>query len=201
LDATASAAAFIGAVLAAAALAACTSQPGKQASGPASRPVVSSRVAAADLTISGQRGYGATAYATPDFAARIVYTDASSCRSSRSASLRMAVRWRYKGQTLHLTAMHVTFNEESMSLALPFVAIELTGVAPAKRWVTSAIQSANAQGDHTTGWVDLTLNTRMLSPNSHPVLSAQLWAESAATGKIYCADSSTLTIPPGSPVS
>ena len=199
MDATARVTAFIGAVLAAAALAACTSQPGKQATGPASKPVVRSRAAAADLKISGQRGYSATAYATPDFVATIVYADASSsCHSSRSASLRMAARWRYEGQTLHLTAMQVTFNEESMSLAAPFAAIELTGVAPAKRWVTSAIESANAQGDHTTGWVDLTFNTRMLSPDSHPVLSAQLWAESTMTGKIYCADRSTLTIPPGS---
>jgi hypothetical protein len=187
----------VGVVLAAATLAACTSQPGTSVNAIVNKPTASSH-AAADLLISGQRGYGEIAYATPDYVASIVHAHASSCPSSRPVFLQVAARWRYKGQTVYLTAIRVTFDEESSSLAVPFAAIELTGVVPGGRWVTSAVESMDARGDHTTGWVALSFNARKLSPNSHPVLGGQLWAESISTGKIYCAAMRTQPILPAS---
>lgn len=175
-----------GMALAVAALAACTSQPGKSVNATVNKPAASSH-AAADLLISGQRGFSENDNSTPDDEASFAYAHASSsCPGGRPVFLQVAARWRYKGQTVHLTAIRVTFDEESRSLAVPFVAIELTGLVPGGRWVTSAIQSMDAKGEHTTGWVPLSFNARKLSRDSHPILRGQLWAESISTGKIYC---------------
>lgn len=184
--------------VAAAALAGCTSQPGRPVSASVNKPNASSRAVAPDLMISGQRSYSESGSVTSAYDANYAYARVASCRSSRPVLLRVAARWRYKGQTVYLTAMQVTFNEESRSLTDPFVTIELTGVVPGRHWVTSAIQSMNAVGDHTTGWVALSLNARRLSPDTRPVLSGQLWAESLSTNLSYCAGKRTLQILPGS---
>ena len=200
-----------GVVLGAAlALAACTAgRPGpvnppagasRPAAGASASP--SGTISGQALIFTGQPGYGTTGFPVPAGETRVAYAHESSCPGARLVprhGLRLQARWRYRGGTADRTAVQASFNEESGSLALPFMTVAVTSAGPVRRWVTSAIEANRVKGYHSTGWVSLRPDYRAVPAGSaDPGLTLQLWAVDPLTNKLYCAAAAGLSVVRGS---
>ena len=192
------------------ALAACTpGRPGpvNPAAG-ASRPAAGAgaspggTISGQALILNGQPGYGTASFPVPADGTRFAYAHESSCPGARRVprhGLRLQARWRYRGGTADLSAVQASFNEESGSLALPFMTVAVTSAGPVRRWVTSAIEANRVRGYHGTGWVSLRPDYRVVPAESaDPDLTLQLWAADPLTSKLYCAAATGLFVVRGS---
>ena len=192
------------------ALAGCTpGRPGpvNPAAG-ASRPAAgasashSGTISGQALIFNGQPGYGTTSFPVPADGARFAYAHESSCPDARLVprhGLRLQARWRYQGGTADLSSVQASFNEESGFLALPFMMVAVTSAGPVRHWVTSAIEENRVKGYHSTGWVSLRPDRRVVPAESaDPDLTLQLWAADPLTNKLYCAAATGLFIVRGS---
>ena len=192
------------------ALAACTpGRPGPvNPSAGASRPAAgasassSGTISGQALILNGQPGYGTTSFPMPADETRFAYAHESSCPDARLVprhGLRLQARWRYQGGTADLSAVQASFNEESGSLALPFMTVAVTSAGPVRHWVTSAIEANRVKGYHSTGWVSLRPDYRVVPAESaDPDLTLQLWAADPLTNKLYCAAVTGLFVVRGS---
>jgi hypothetical protein len=192
------------------ALAACT--PGGP--GPVDPSAVASRPAAdasaslsgtipdPALIFNGQPGYATASFPVPADETRFAYAHESSCPDARLVprhGLRLQARWRYQGETADLSAVQASFNEESGSLALPFMTVAVTSAGPVRHWATSAIEANRVKGYHSTGWVRLRPDDRVVPAQSaDPDLTLQLWAADPLAGKLYCAAATGLFVVRGS---
>jgi hypothetical protein len=154
------------------------------------------------LVFNGQPGYGTTSFPVPADETRFAYAHQSSCPDARLVprhGLRLQARWRYQGGTADLSGVQASFNEESGSLALPFMTVAVTSAGPVRRWVTSAIEANRVKGYHSTGWVSLRPDYRAVPVESaDPDLTLQLWAVDPLTNKLYCAAATGLFVVRGS---
>jgi len=154
------------------------------------------------LLFSGQPGYGTAGFPVPADETRFAYAHGSSCPDARLVprhGLRLQARWRYQGGTADLSAVQASFNEESGSLALPFMTAAVTSAGPVRHWVTSAIEANQVKGYHSTGWVPLRPDYRVVPGESaDPGLTLQLWAVDPLTNNLYCAAATGLFLVRGS---
>lgn len=192
------------------ALAACTAgRPGpvnppagasRPATGASASP--SGTISGQALIFDGQPGYGTTGFPVPAEETRFAYAHGSSCPDARLVprhGLRLQARWRYQAGTADLSAVQASFNEESGSLALPFMTAAVTSAGPMRRWVTSAIEANRVKGYHSTGWVLLRPDFEVVPAGSaDPGLALQLWAVDPLTNKLYCAAATRLSVVRGS---
>jgi hypothetical protein len=183
------------------AAAGCTAGPAPSAAQPKDASQASATPPGQALVVSGQPGYGTAGFPPPDGAAQYAYARESSCPDGNQVprhGLRVQARWRYQGQTARLSGVQVSFDEQSGSLAIPFLTIELTGSGTAGQWVTSMIEGNRVTGYHTTGWVPLRGTEAVPAESPLPEVRAQIWAGDPDTALIYCAAATGLFLVEGS---
>ena len=139
------------------------------------------------LVIAGEPSQ-VVAYYWPHGLTADVYKRESSCPGRRVGrdGLGLAARWRYQDGVVRLSAVQVSFNETSGSLALPFLTLTIRSGKSTHNWATSVVMGNQIVGYHSTGWVSLGYKSKATTGTMPPALSLRIWVESTITAKINC---------------